>query len=64
MAIRFLRRLRALGRQVLDLFRHNGKSFTVYPGPSSLNRRIERQDIGLERDIFNRLDVLEISDEA
>ena len=53
-----LRRLIGLGGQIAHLVGHHGKALAGGSGPGSLHRRIQRQDIGLEGDVFNGSDNL------
>ena len=53
---RALRRLRGLVRQIPHLIRHHGKAFSRSTGTRRFHRRIERQNIGLKRNIFNGFD--------
>ena len=51
------RLLYGLGRfcgKVANLVRHHGKALTRRAGTSSLNRGIQRENVGLERNILNR----------
>jgi len=56
--LRVLRRRRALGRKVPDLFGHNRETLAGLSGPRRLNCRVEREDVRLERDVVYGFDDL------
>ena len=53
-----LGRLVRLGSQIPHLIRHHGKALSGRAGPCGFHRRIQRQNIGLEGNVFNGLNDL------
>ena len=54
----FARRLGGPSRKVAHLLCHHGKAAPVLSRPRRLDRRVQRQKVGLESDFVNHLDDL------